>query len=482
MTSGNEVLTARPYIAGQWVDGEMRTSFVDKFTGEHIADVHQPSRAQLDAGLAALAEAQSASRWQPYDRFLALAGASESLVARREEAARLVVQDSGFTITDARREVDRAVQTLLLSAEEAKRIVGEMVPLQAAPGGTQRLAFTIMRPVGVVCAITPFNSPLNTLLHKVAPALAAGNAVVIKPASLTPLTAAWMVSLLLETGVPPGMISVVFGGGADVGQWLLESSVPDFYAFTGSTAVGEHVRRTVGLRRTQLEMGSLSSTIVCEDADLASCLPLCVNAAFRKAGQVCTSVQRLYVHEGIRRDVLDGLAEVLRNKEVGDPTKEEVFVGPLVSRAEAERVTSWIERAVEGGAEVVCGGGTRGSVVEPTVLTGVRADMDVMCHEVFGPVVVIREFTDLDEAIAEVNDTAFGLAAGIFTNKLSNALVAARDLRMGSVHINETSSSRVDVMPYTGVKASGLGREGPHWAVREMSEERLITIGPCGGG
>jgi acyl-CoA reductase-like NAD-dependent aldehyde dehydrogenase len=389
----------------------------------------------------------------------------------------MIMTDTGFTQADSAREVDRAVQTLLLCGEEAKRLAGDMVPMQGAPGGGGRLAFTVYRPLGVVCAITPFNSPLNTVVHKVGPALAAGNAVALKPASQTPVTAAGLVRLLLEAGLPAALISLLPGSGATVGQWLLDSPVPACYAFTGSNPVGEKVRQAAGLRRAQLELGSISSTIICADADLDRCVPLCANAAFRKAGQVCTSVQRLYVHQAVAGQVQALLAALLQDKKAGDPAAPDTFIGPLISPADAVRVDSWIGAAADGGATVVSGGVRNGNVIAPTVLAQVSADMQVMQSEIFGPVVMIRPFTDLHEAIAEINDTPYGLAAGIFTGSLADALTAAEELRMGSVHINETSSSRVDLMPYTGVKASGIGREGPHYAIREMSEECLITIG-----
>ncbi|MGH9086533.1 MAG: aldehyde dehydrogenase family protein [Acidimicrobiales bacterium] len=469
---------ARLFVAGEWCDGAHQVTLNDKFTGDEVGTAHRASRAQVERALRALADAQASIEWRPYERYEVLARAASLLAERREDAARTVVVDSGFTITDARREVDRATQTLLLSAEEAKRIVGEMVPVDAAPGGSRRLALTVLHPLGVICAITPFNSPLNTVLHKVAPALAAGNAVLLKPASATPLTAVYLVRLLLDAGVPRGLLSVVHGGGGDVGQWILESEIPAFYAFTGSTEVGAHIRRSVGLRRTQLEMGSLSSTIVCDDADVAACVPLCINAAFRKAGQVCTSVQRLYVQDSVVDDVLDALQAGIGGRHSGDPWDERTFVGPLISAGEADRVGAWVGDACAAGAKIVVGGGRHGSVVEPTVVTNVSNDMKVMCEEVFGPVMVVRAFSRLDSAIDEVNDTPYGLSAGLFTRDIDRALAAASRLRMGAVHINETSSSRVDLMPYTGVKASGAGREGPHWAIREMSEERLITIGP----
>lgn len=467
---------ARLFMAGDWCDGDSVEPLPDKYSGETVAEVHYPSRPQTEAALAALADAQARIRWTPYERYQVLARASELLAERADEAAKTVVTDSGFTLGDARREVARAAQTLLLCGEEAKRLAGEMVPIEGAPGVTDRLAFTVYHPLGVVCAITPFNSPLNTVLHKVGPALAAGNAVLLKPASQTPLTGALVIELLLAAGAPPELLALLNGEGRTVGQWLLESQVPAFYAFTGSTEVGEHIHRTIGLRRAQLEMGSISSTIICDDADLDRCLPLCVNAAFRKAGQVCTSVQRLYAHEAVMTDVLTGLAKLLNGKKVGDPGDPDTFVGPLISPDEARRVESWTNAATGQGAEVVAGGHRDSAVVSPTVLAGVTPDMTVMAREIFGPVVVVRKFGELEPAIDEINDTPYGLAAGIFTRDLDRALTAAQRLRMGSVHINETSSSRVDLMPYTGVKASGLGKEGPWWAIREMSEERLITM------
>jgi acyl-CoA reductase-like NAD-dependent aldehyde dehydrogenase len=467
----------RPFIGGDWRDGATQTVIRDKFTDQPVSRVQEPDPAMTASALAGLAAAQAASTWDAYSRFTVLARASELLAAQRAGFIQMIMTDTGFTQADSAREVDRAVQTLLLCGEEAKRLAGEMVPLQGAPGGGGRLAFTVYRPLGVVCAITPFNSPLNTVVHKVGPALAAGNAVALKPASQTPVTAAGLVSLLLAAGVPAGLLSLLPGSGATVGQWLLDSPVPAAYAFTGSNPVGETVRRAAGLRRAQLELGSISSTIICADADLDRCVPLSANAAFRKAGQVCTSVQRLYAHEAVAAEVQARLSAVLADKKAGDPAAPDTFIGPLISPADAVRVDSWIEQAAAAGADVVAGGVRTGNVIAPTVLAGVSADMEVMRSEIFGPVVLIRPFTDIGTAIAEINDTPYGLAAGIFTASLGDALTAAERLRMGSVHINETSSSRVDLMPYTGVKASGAGREGPHYAIREMSEECLITIG-----
>lgn len=468
---------ARLFVAGRWTDGATTAVVDDKYTHEPVTLLHLASREQTATATAYLDRARHADRLTPYDRFQVLAAASRLVRERRDALADLIVTDTGFTTADADREIDRAEQTLLLSAEEARRLCGEVVPLDGAPGGSGRLAFTIRRPRGVVCAVTPFNSPLNTVAHKVGPALAAGNAVVLKPAAATPLTANALVEILLDAGLPAGLVALVHGDGATVGQWLLEDPIPAFYAFTGSTAVGERIRHTIGLRPSQLELGSLSSTIICADAEIGPAVARCVTAAFRKAGQVCTSVQRLYVQRAVLDDVIDSLGERIRGARAGDPRDPDVFIGPVISAAAGERIGRWIDEAVRRGACRIAGGERDCALVQPTVLADVPADAEVMCREVFGPVVSIRPFDDLEDAIDEVNDTPYGLAAGIFTRDIHRALRAAEELHMGSVHINETSSSRVDLMPYQGAKLSGMGVEGPHYAVREMTEERLITIG-----
>jgi acyl-CoA reductase-like NAD-dependent aldehyde dehydrogenase len=472
------VTDARLFYAGSWRDGATTSELLDKYSGDPLAAVHEASLEQVQEALQSVADGQRRRVLTPYERFEVLSRASRLLQERREQFVDTVILDTGFTLADARREVDRSVQTLLLSGEEAKRISGEVIPWNSAPGASQdRYAFTIRRPLGVVCAITPFNSPLNTVAHKVAPALAAGNSVVLKPAAYTPLSSCLLVEVLLEAGLPEELVALVHGPGSTVGQWLLESRIPSFYAFTGSTEVGEHIHRTVGLRKTQLEMGSLSSTIVCEDADIDKAARLCVYAGFRKAGQVCTSVQRLYVERGVVPEFVDAVRMALAAESAGDPRDEKTLVGPVISGKDADRIASWIEQAVGGGASVEAGGGRQGQVVEPTVLSDVTIGMDVMAKEIFGPVMSVRPFSALDEAIAEINDTPYGLSAGIFTADIGRALQATSDLHMGSVHVNETSSNRVDLMPYGGVKQSGMGVEGPRYAIEEMTEHRLITLG-----
>lgn len=467
----------RPFIEGSWVDGVSEVPAEDKFTGEQTASIGVVDRALLSRATRGVAIAQVRSRLTPHELWRILVQTAQVIERRREQFIECIISDTGFPTSDAAKEVERAQETLVLSGEEAKRLVGRMVPIRSAPGGPDRLGFTLRRPVGVVAAITPFNSPLNTVLHKVAPALAAGNGVVLKPSLYTCLTADLLLRAFLDAGLPEGLISVVYGPGASVGQWLLEDQVPAFYAFTGSTAVGLQIRRTIGVRRAQLELGSLASTIVCCGADIERAAALCANAGFRKAGQVCTSVQRIYAHTEVVDEFTRLLKTELRDRSVGDPRDSGTAIGPVISAKDAQRIDSWVQDAVHSGAELVYGGGRDNRVVRPSVLTHVTTDMKVFNTEVFGPVASIRPFASLDEAIAEVNDTPYGLASGIFTDNIVEALTAAESLRVGTVHINETSSARVDLMPFGGVKASGEGKEGPAYAIEEMSEERLITIG-----
>jgi len=463
-------------INGRAVETPARFQIDDRFTSEPVTEVAVASRSHVSQAVTAALQAFTAGPLPPYERYRILHRAAELVEHARHELMETIISETGFTITDAAGEVTRAVQTLLLSAEEAKRISGETVPLDGAPGVTSRIGFTIRVPVGVVCAITPFNSPLNTVAHKVAPALAAGNSVVLKPASSTPLTATRFCLLLMEAGLPAGFLNLLHGEGADVGTWLLEEQDIRFYTFTGSTAVGRSIQRAAGLRRTQLELGSISSTIVCEDANVEWAAPRVINASFRKAGQVCTSVQRLFVHEQILSGFVQNLVERTTAAKVGDPRDAATLVGPMITSRQAERAEAWVREAVSQGARVATGGRRDGALFHPTILLDATPVMRVMCEEVFAPVITIVPFRSLDDAIAGANGTPYGLAAGIFTSNLNTALRAARRLEFGTVHVNETSSSRVDLMPYGGVKDSGFGHEGPKYAIREMTEERLITI------
>ncbi len=465
---------ARLLIGGRWVDGERRQAVLDKFRLAPCTTLHLPSRAQVAVAVAAAQAAFRASRIGPHERGAILDRAADLLEQRREELVRALQVEVGFPASDGQGELRRCIATFRLSAEEARNFRGEMVPIEGAAGQGGRLGFTLRVPLGVVCAITPFNAPLNTVAHKVAPALAAGNAVVLKPSTHTPTAACIMAETLLAAGLPAGLISVLHGG-AETAGWLLDEPLVRFYAFTGSTEVGASIQQRAGLRRTQMELGSIAFTLVADDADLDRALPKIVNAAYRKAGQVCTSIQLLLVQRGVFDTVKQRLTELVRALPFGDPLDANTVVGPVISEDEARRIDSWVAEALARGAERLAGGARSGAVVPPTLLANVDASMAVGCQEIFGPVMSLVPYDTLDEAIARVNATPFGLASGFFTNRLADAMRAARELEVGGVHINETSSSRVDVMPYGGSKASGFGREGPHHAVREMSEERMVT-------
>ena len=468
---------ARLLIDGQWSAGaEKSVQVFDKFSGEVIGEADRASREQVDGAVSAARRSFDATRLDPYDRYRILLRASELIDAHREQFVETIISEAGFPASDASNEVSRTVQTFVIAAEEAKRVTGEVVPIEAAPGNAHRIAFSIRVPRGVVCGITSFNSPLNMVAHKVAPALASGNTVVIKPPQATPFSAALLFELLLEAGLPPAHANLVQGPGSELGRWLTENQDVRFYTFTGSTEVGKLLQRSIGLRPIALELGSIAGTVVCDDANLERAAPRCANSAFRRAGQACTSTQKLLVDERVFDRFMELFVDAARKLPVGDPHDPATIVGPMITEQDARRAESWIQEAVSDGARLVMGGTRSGALLYPTILTDVGSHMRVVCEEAFAPVVSVIPFKSIDAAIDEVNATPFGLAAGLFTQDVTRAMLAARRLHVGIVHINEPSSSRVDLMPFGGIKDSGLGREGPKYAMQEMTEERLVTI------
>lgn len=465
-------------IAGRWIEGERDIPVLDKYTGEIAGRVTQASREQVAQAVRILSRAVQDKWLAPVDRAKVLRKTAELLDKQRNRFVSLMIAEAGFTIADAQTELDRSLITLNLCAEESTRLVGETVSFSATPGQHTRLGFTIRKPLGVVCAITPFNSPLNTLIHKVAPALAGGNAVVLKPSVLTPLTGALFCECLVEAGLPPELLALVHGDGESVGNWLLQEQAIAFYSFTGSTRVGREIQRGAGLRKTQLELGSIASVIVCADADLKKAAAKIANASFRKAGQVCTSVQRLYVEQSCVPELTQHLLAATAAMPAGNPRDPAVRVGPMISEASASRIEGWIAQAQDAGAQIVTGGSREGALHQPTILMNLDNSMRVVAQEAFAPVLCMLPFNDLKQAFEGANDSPYGLAAGIFTSNLDKGLSAAQSLRFGAVHINETSSSRADAMPFGGVKDSGFGHEGPAYAIREVTEERLVTFNP----
>lgn len=475
LSLNEKALEGRLLIGGQWSEGAATTVVLDKYHLQPFARVHLPSREQVRACVSAADCAFQTGRLDAAELAPILDRAAGLIEKRSADLIEILRREAGFPQTDAVGEIRRCAATLQLSAEESCRFAGEMVPLEGAGGQAGRIGFTLRVPLGVVCAITPFNAPLNTVAHKVGPALAAGNAVVLKPSLHTPLSSCILAEALIEAGLPPDLISILHGD-AEVAQWLLDEPAVRFYAFTGSTEAGRTIQARAGLRRTQMELGSIAHCILCADANLDLALPKIVGAGFRKAGQVCTSIQVLLVERPLLRAVENRVAEMIAALPYGDPGESGTVVGPVISEDSAKRIESWIARALEGGARRLAGGERLGAVIPPTLLADVDPRTPLGCQEVFGPVMCIAPFDTLDEAVARVNATPYGLAVGIFTNRLDAALKAARRFQVGGVHINETPSSRVDVMPYGGTKDSGFGREGPRYAIREMSEERMVTL------
>ncbi|GAA4532274.1 aldehyde dehydrogenase family protein [Chelativorans composti] len=475
-TSAADLPQVAALLAGEWALGEgNRITVLDKYTLEPFAEVPASSpeqiRRMIDAGQTAFEN----DRLTPYERGRILDGVADLLSSRRSEALAIMQRETGFTVSDCNGEIARTIDTLRLSAEEARRLAGEVIPLAGAAGQGNRFAYTLRVPLGIVLAVTPFNAPLNTVTHKIAPALGAGNVVLLKPAGQTPRSACFLASLFVEAGLPPAYLQIFHGSGEEV-SLAIEDERVRFIAFTGSTEVGRLIQAQAGLRRTQMELGSIAFTILAEDANLDDALPKVVSAGYRKAGQVCTSVQVLLVHETIADEVEERLSRMVSSLVFGDPRDASCNTGPLISLRDAMRVEEWIREAVSKGARLLAGGERNGAVVAPTLLADISGDMKVGCREVFGPVVCLERYSDFDAAIARVNSTPYGLATGVFTSSLPKAFQAIRGLRVGGVHINQTSSARVDMMPYGGSKESGFGREGPRYAMQEMTEERLVSI------
>ncbi|MGE5664761.1 MAG: aldehyde dehydrogenase family protein [Deltaproteobacteria bacterium] len=469
----------RLYVGGQWVDDKSTLEVIDKYTGETIGVVPAASRETVDRAIAAAHAAFPAySRIPAHRRFRILEKASQLLAKHQDEIAATICREAGKAWKYSAGEVARAVETFQFSAEEAKRVHGETVPMDASTAGEGRVGFYLRCPVGVVSAITPFNFPLNLVAHKVGPALAAGCAIVLKPASTTPLTAIRLAEILEEAGVPPGVFNVVVGSGGTVGEWLTTDPRISKISFTGSPPVGEAIIRKAGLKKVTMELGNNSGTIIEPDADLGAAIPRCVVSAFANSGQVCISLQRLYVHRSIAAEFTKRFVEATAKLKVGNPLDKDCDVGPMIDEAEAKRAEGWIAEAVAEGAKVLIGGRREGRVLQPTVLANARPEMKVMCQEAFAPLVSLYEYETFEDAVRMVEDSPYGLQAGVYTNDLRKAFHAVDRINAGGVMINDTSIFRVDHMPYGGNKLSGLGREGVRFAVEEMTTIKMVMFKP----
>jgi acyl-CoA reductase-like NAD-dependent aldehyde dehydrogenase len=462
-------------LDGQWLETGDWLEVRSPYSGETVARVAQAGAAEARRAVDA-AERAMRDPLPAHKRAEILVRVAGLLARRADEAARQVAAEAGKPLKAARVEVARAMSTYTMAAVEARTLAGEMVAMEGTQAGEGKLGFTTRVPIGVVGAISPFNFPLNLVAHKLAPALAAGCAVVLKPASQTPLSALLLAELETEAGLPPGWLNVLVGPASEIGDVLVEDERVRVITFTGSGDVGWGLRERAPRKKVNLELGNATPVIVEADADLDDAATRLAANAFSFAGQSCISVQRIYVAREAFAGFLERFVPKVEAFNVGDPAEEETDVGPLIAPKERDRVQEWIEEARAAGAEIFAGGTIEDDLLRPTVIANAAPDLKVSCEEVFGPVVTVNPYDSLDEAISLANGTRYGLQAGIFTSRLDTALRAGRELEFGGVTVNEAPTFRADQMPYGGVKASGNTREGPAWAVREFTEERLLVL------
>jgi glyceraldehyde-3-phosphate dehydrogenase (NADP+) len=465
------------FLGGEWVDRQRRLTVKNPFDQTVIDTVPDACADDVEAAIAGAVEgARIMRKMAGHDRCQILRRAAVLMGERQKDLGRLISMEEGKILAEGLFEASRARETIDLSAEEARRLTGEVLPLDGAPGGSGRLGFTLRVPCGIVAAITPFNFPLNLVCHKVGPALAAGNAVILKPASDTPLSALKLVEILLEAGLPPLAVSCLTGSGKNVGDPLCADPRVRKISFTGSREVGLHIARVAGIKKVTLELGSNSPLIVMPDADLALAAKATALTGYSNAGQVCISTQRVIALDEVHDEFLGVLRPEVEAITTGNQLESGVRMGPMIREADAIRVGEWVQEAVSNGARLVTGGGRQGNLFEPTLLADVDPRMRVSCDEVFGPTVAVTRAADLEQALALANDTRYGLSAAIFTRDLNTALRFAREVESGNIHINWGPQWRADLMPYGGLKESGLGREGPKYAVREMTEEKTVVV------
>ncbi len=464
--------------AGEWLEtgewGEVRSPY----DGTVVGRVAEGDAALVDRAARAAHDAFDSADFPQHERAATLDRAAALVRERVEDLARTIAAEAGKPLKTARVEASRCVDTLTFSATEARKLTGGTVPMEASPAGGGKLGVMLRVPYGVVGAISPFNFPLNLVAHKLGPAIAAGNAIVLKPAGQTPISALKLAAVLVEAGLPEGWLSVVPGPGSEVGSAIVEHELTRAITFTGSAGVGWGIRSRVPHKKVNLELGSNAPLIVHADGDWETAADKAKLHAFSHAGQSCISIQRVLVHEEIADAFVERFVANTEALRVGDPLDPETDVGPLISSGDRDRVKQWIEEAVEAGAELLAGGDLvdEGRCLAPTLLGSPPREAKVWCEEIFGPVATIDRYTDFGEALRMANDSKFGLQAGVFTRDVGRGLEAAATLEFGGVLINEAPTFRADQMPYGGVKDSGNTREGPAFAIYELTEERFVTL------
>ena len=464
-------------IDGLWVAKADTIDVFNPFDGTVIDTVPAGTTTDVKAAIETAVEGYEINRNLPvHERITILKKACEIMEDRHEELAKTIATEGSKTITEARKEVGRAINTMMISAEEARRICGETLPFDSAPGSENRVGYYYRFPIGVIAAITPFNDPLNLVAHKLGPAIAGGNSVVLKPATITPLSALKLAEILLEAGLPPKILSVVTGYGSEIGDALVSDKRVRMVSFTGGVDAGSQIMKKVGLKKVGMELGSNSPVIVMDDCNLENAVESCISGAFWAVGQNCIGVQRIYIQENIYEQFRDQFVTRTKKYKTGYQLDEDTDMGPMINEKEAIRVIDWVEDAVGKGANLLTGGTREGTLVQPTVFEKMPASAKLDCQEVFGPVVSLYPVKTLDEAIEKSNAVDYGLHGAIFTQDLNQAFYAIKKMDVGSVIVNDSTDYRIDLMPFGGVKNSGLGREGIKFSLQEMTEPKVVCF------
>lgn len=464
-------------IDGEWIGSGAPLEVKNKYDGSLVGVVPTATKDDLNRAIEAAERTEDVMADMPaYKRAEILQRTAVLIRERAEDIAKTVAAEAGKALKFARAEVERAATVFVIAAEEAKRLHGETIPLDAVPAGEGYFGFWTRRPVGVIAAISPFNFPINLVAHKVAPAIASGNTLVLKPASTTPIAAVKLCQILQEAGMPAGTINLVVGGGGTVGEWLITDERIDKITFTGSPEIGRHILAVAGIKKVTLELGNNSPVVVAPDADLDFVAKRCALGAFYNSGQVCISVQRIYSQKQVFEPFSEKFVKATEAMVVGNPLDERVDVGPMIDSKEVDRIESWVKEAQGSGASVLTGGRRDGTVYYPTVLSNVDADMKVVAEETFGPVASVISSEDFESALAQANASKFGLQVGVFTKDIDRMLKAVRRLNFGGVIVNDAPNFRADHMPYGGNRQSGLGREGVKFAMEDMTNIQLVAI------
>lgn len=467
----------RMLIGEDWVDKQEKIEVRNPYDNSLVDTVPSGDKEDVEAALQAAEEGAVISRNLPvHKRISILYKTAEIVKANMEEFARTIATEGSKTIREARKEASRCVDTITISAEEARRIVGETVPFDSREGSENRIGYYYRFPIGIIVAITPFNDPLNLVAHKIGPAIAGGNAVVLKPATVTPLSALKLGEAFIEAGLPWKILNIVTGRASKIGDALVEDSRVRMISFTGGTEAGLDIVKKAGLKKIGMELGSNSPVLVMDDADLDQAVELSVSGAFWAVGQNCIGVQRIYIHEDVYDEFERIFVERTKKMKVGYQLDEDTDMGPMITEEEAARVERWVQEALREGAELLTGGKRKGTLFEPTVFRNMPNTSKLNCEEVFGPVVNLYKISTLDEAIALANHVKYGLHGAIFTRSLSNAFKAIKELEVGGVMVNDSTDYRIDMMPFGGVKWSGLGREGVKFALLEMTEPKVVCL------